>query len=174
MLPEKDPNPSASAGDAIKPYLTSDSTHFAQDFYVEGRLAAMKGALVKDYEQMMFMLIGFSSSDPTSGRKALHQFVVGPDDPDKLPNEVMTSPGTPVEYGGPGWEPRGERYYYDPHLPQRINFQSWLLAGAPKANALGEWGTGGLPQDYVEWTWENPATRGPSPLSGYKKRRHNW
>ena len=173
------PNVEGRSGDVIKPYLDAEGRFFAEDFWMVDRLAAMKGASVADYNQMQFMLIGFSSSDPESGRKPLHFFVVGPDDPDKLPNEVMSSPGTPVEFGGPGWEPRGERYYYDVHSPQRVNFQSWLLAGAPKENALGEWATGGLPQAYVEWTWLHPSVRGPSPLDvgkggGRGRRGGRW
>src|SRR5574343_538841 len=82
------PNVEGRSGDVIKPYLDAEGRFFAEDFWMVDRLAAMKGASVADYNQMQFMLIGFSSSDPESGRKPLHFFVVGPDDPDKLPNEV--------------------------------------------------------------------------------------
>lgn len=169
MQPMNDPNPSASAGDAIKPYLTPDGSHFDRDFYVEGRLAAMAGALVNDYVNALVILgrSGFFG-DASDGRRPAHTFVVGPDDPSKPWNEVMTTPGTI------GWNPLGAEYRYNYTVPHRLNFAAWVQAGAPKENQYGEWANNGLPLEYVEWTWENPSTRGPSPLSGYRKRRHNW
>ena len=177
MNPMKDVDPTKMSGEVVKPFLDEAGKFFAKDFCMEHRLSAMQGASVDDYNKMQFQLIGFSSKDPTSGRKPLHMFVVGPDDPNKLPNEIMTSPGTPVDFGGPGWEPKGERYYYDLHSPQPVNFQAWLQAGAPKENEYGKWGTGGLPQSYVEWSWIHPSQRGPSPLSfgkDDKKKREHW
>lgn len=142
-------------GDVIKPYLAEDGKSFAKDFYMVNRLAAMVGASVDDYNKMNIMLgVGGFFGQPGDGRKPAHMFVVGPDDPDKLPNEVMTSPGTPVELGGPGWEPRGAYYRYDPEYDAGTNFMSWVLAGAPKDNYLGSWANGGLPLGYVQETWK--------------------
>lgn len=157
----KGPDGFGDIGALIKPYLNAEGTHFARDFWMVDHLAAMAGALVEDYSRNRLRIVGVGR-----GIKPLHYFVVGPDDPEKLPNEVMTSPGTP----DCGWIAAGERYYYDTTLPESINTESWLRAGAPKWNDYGQWGSSGLPQSYVEWTWLHPSVRGPSPLHPGRRR----
>lgn len=174
MAPTLQPahDPSLMIGDVIKPYLTADGTHFASDFWMQGSMGAMAGALVKDYEQMLVTLgAGGFFGTGADGRKPPHLFVVGPDDPDKLPNEVMTSPGTP----DCGWEPRGEFYRYDNEYPPSTNLAAWFAAGAPKWNSYGEWANAGLPLAYVQETWKHPLDRNLDqpgwPGAGGRRRR---
>ena len=155
------PNVEGNAGDATKPYLSEDGKTFAEDFYMVDRVAAMAGASVEDYEQNV-VRIGLVGR----GMKPLHYFVVGPDHPDKLPNEVMTSPGTPEEYGGPGWIAAGARYQYDGYYSEQVNAAAWLQAGAPKENAYGRW-NGYLTQAYVDDSWVRGLNRDRRRLRDY-------
>ena len=155
------PNVAGMVGDIIKPYLSADGKSFEKDFYMVDRMAAMKGASVEDYEQNLIRtgLVG-------RGIKPLHFYVVGPDHSDLLPNEVMTSPGTPEEYGGPGWIAAGARYQYDGWYGEQINAAAWLKAGAPKENVYGRW-NGYLPQDYVDDSWRRGLNRDRRRLRDY-------
>lgn len=137
------------AWDVIGPYLTEDKRLFARDFYMQDRVAAQAGALVADYQDavMRIGLSGAADTDPSPARPPAHCFVVGPDDPNKLPNEVMTSPGTL------GWNPLGDRYRYDPWQSAEVNRWAWIAAGCPKHNQWGEWAHGGLPLEYVQASW---------------------
>lgn len=175
MKLEIDPNPSAMAGEAIKPYLTADSKFFAADFWMHNRLGAQQGASVDDYMRALvtlgrlgaFSYDGDDANDVGDGNgRTIHNYVVGPDDPSRLWNETMTSPGTI------GWNPLGAMYrYIGGPRDHGINAAAWEQAGCPKFNAWGEWGTGGLPQEYVEWSWGHPTTRGPSPF-GQRRGDH--
>lgn len=153
MEPAKIPDPyvAGAAGDVIKPFLTEDGRLFARDFYQEDRVAAQAGALVADYLEAIFRigLTGAADTDPSPARPPAHCFVVGPDDATKLPNEVMTSPGTI------GWNPYGARYRYDPQQLDAVNRWAWIAAGCPKRNEFGEWAHGGVPLGYVMETWKH-------------------
>lgn len=155
------PNVEGSAGDAIKPYLNVDGKTFAKDFYMIDRMAAMAGASVADYEQNL-VRIGLMGR----GMKPLHYYVVGPDHPDLLPNEVMTSPGTPEEYGGPGWIAAGSRYQFDGYYDEQVNAAAWIKAGCPKENVYGRW-NGYLPQSYVDDSWRRGLDRNRRRLREY-------
>lgn len=150
-------------GDIIKSYLTDDGDHFAQDFWMRDRMGAMAGASVAEYGKWnLDLAMRGAFGEIERGRKPAHLFVLRPDDPSDA--GVITSPGTP----DCGWMPAGETYFYDPTL-KGANFAIWCRAGAPRYNALGEWANNGLPLWYVEWSWQNPSSRGPgSPFS----RRH--
>lgn len=163
MEQDKQPIPSfdGMVGDIIKPFLSADGKVFARDFYMVDRMAAMAGASIADYEQNLVRvgLVG-------RGMKPLHFYVVGPDHPDLLPNEVMTSPGTPEEYGGPGWIAAGARYQYDGYYDEQTNAAAWLKAGAPKENVYGRW-NGPLPQEYVDDSWKRGLDRNRKRLKDY-------
>lgn len=150
--PPRQPEPyvEGMAGDVIKPYLTPEADKFARDFYMVGRLGAQAGATVADYEQALVLLGGPLGSLSALGAE---NFVVGPDDPTVAWNGVMTSPGTI------GWNPWGATYRYNPMLTASENRHAWIASGCPKSNAYGEWGSGGLPQRYVEETWKHPLER---------------
>lgn len=143
--------PGVLAGNAIKPYLSEDGLTFAQDFWVSGFMGALKGASVKEYEYWLGLLgRGGFFGKPEDGRKPPHLFVLESDSPDNL--GVMTSPGTPVEHGGPGWIPAGRNYQFDPTL-KNLNFIVWCRAGAPKKNDYGDWSQAGRSPEEMMNSW---------------------
>lgn len=146
-----------SAGEAITAY--HDGTTFTRDFWQEDRVGAQAGALVEVYNEVNLML-GMTGGASARGPE---NYVVKPG-PFERWNEATTSPGTPVEFGGPGWNPLGATYRYDYTQDHSYNAAVWTDAGCPKANAYGSWANGGLPLSYVEWTWQNPRSRGDSPM----------
>lgn len=141
------------AGSVIQPY--HDGTTFTQDFWMEDRLGAMKGALVSVYNEANVRL-GIMGAAAARGAE---NYVVKPG-PFERWNEALTSPGTN------GWNPLGAAYRYDYTQDASFNRAMWLQAGCPKENVYGQWADGGLPLAYVQWSWENPTTRGDSPMSG--------
>jgi hypothetical protein len=157
MQLETDPNPAASAGDAIAAY--HDGTAFTRDYWVEDRIGAQAGALVEVYNEVNLMA-GMTGMGAARGRDNI---VVKPGPFDRW-SDATTSPGTPTTHGGPGWNPLGATYRYDYSMDHPFNAAVWTDAGCPKANGYGEWANGGLPLAYVRWTWENPTTRGESPM----------
>ena len=79
------------------------------------RLGAQQGASVDDYMRALVTLgrlgalsyDGDDANDVGDGNgRTIHNYVVGPDDPSRLCNETMTSPGTI------GWNPLGAMYRY--------------------------------------------------------------
>ena len=145
------------AGEVIKPY--HDGTTFTRDFWMEDRVGAMQGALVEVYNKVNLML-GVTGAASARGPE---NYVVKPGQFAQW-NEATTSPGTPVAYGGPGWNPLGATYHYDYSQGHPFNAAVWAQCGYPRDNDYGHWADGGLPYEYVRWTWENPATRGDSPM----------
>jgi len=146
------------AGEVIKPY--HDGTTFVTDFWMEDRVGAMKGALVSVYNEANLMLGGPTGAAAARGAD---NYVVMPGAFARW-NEATSSPGTPVAYGGPGWIEDGAAYRYDYSEDQQFNAAIWIECGCPKANRYGSWANGGLPLNYVQWSWENPTERGDSPL----------
>ena len=144
-------------GSAIAAY--HDGTTFTRDFWQEDRVGAMAGALVEVYNEANLML-GMTGAASARGAD---NYVVKPGPFDRW-SDATTSPGTPTTHGGPGWNPLGATYRYDYSMDHPYNAAVWTDAGCPKANAYGEWANGGLPLAYVQWTWENPTTRGESPM----------
>lgn len=144
-------------GSAIAAY--HDGTTFTRDFWQEGRVGAMAGALVEVYNEANLML-GMTGAASARGAD---NYVVKPGPFDRW-SDATTSPGTPESHGGPGWNPLGATYRYDYSMDHPYNAAVWTDAGCPKANAYGSWANGGLPLAYVKWTWENPTTRGESPM----------
>ena len=137
------------AGDAIADY--HDGTVFTRDFYQSGRVAAMVGASVREYLEANVIL-------SRTGFDALETHVLGPDQPGKYWHEVMTTSGDI------GWNPRGAAYRFIEYFDEQQNAANWIACGRPRKNAHGEWGAGGLPMDYIQWSWESVKTRGDSPL----------
>lgn len=170
----EDEAPDAHAGEVIVPYLTEDGKHFARDFWVRNRLGAQKGASVKAYGEALVLLgalgaFGYDGDDPDTIRdgngRTIHNYVVGPDEPGKLWNELMTSPGTL------GWNPLGAFYrYIGGPRDQALNMIAWEQAGCPKQNAYGYWANDGLPEDVVAWGRMHPTERAnvPYPWPGYR------
>lgn len=144
-------------GDVIKPY--HDGTVFVRDFWMDDRVGAMQGARVDVYNEVN-LKAGMTGMGAARGRDNI---VVKPGAFARW-NEAVTSPGTPVAHGGPGWVPLGATYRYDYAFDQGWNAHLWMEAGCPSANDFGSWANGGMPLSYVQWTWENPATRGESPM----------
>ncbi len=178
MQLENDPNPSALAGDAIKSYLNEAGTHFARDFWMHNRMGAQAGASVRDYVQALVILgrggffsyDGDDADDVGDGNgRTIHNYVMGPDDPAKLWNETMTSPGTL------GWNPLGAIYQYiGGARDEGINLAAWEQAGCPKRNAFGDWADGGKPAAVVAWGRMSIPERANAPwpwASGGRRRR---
>lgn len=140
-------------GEVIKPYLNAEGTAFARDFWMDDRVGAMQGALVEVYHEVVFM----SGVTGAASARGAENIVVKPGPFDRW-NESTTSPGTL------GWNPAGLTYRYDYNFDHTWNHHIWIESGCPKKNAYGEWAHGGLPLSYVQWTWENPSTRGESPM----------
>lgn len=157
------------AGDVIKPYLDADGKTFAKDFYMVNRLGAMAGALVDDYNHANLIL----GMDGAFAHLGAHSFVVGPDNPEVPWNSVLTSPGTPAEFGGPGWNPLGASYQYNDLLKPPSNYNAWWMSGCPKRNAWGDWSNGGkppIPFVYPNQPYPSANTTGwyPGKLKKYK------
>ena len=145
------------AGSAIAAY--HDGMTFTRDFWQEDRVGAMAGALVEVYNEANLML-GMTGAASARGAD---NYVVKPGPFDRW-SDATTSPGTPTTHGGPGWNPLGAVYRYDYSMDHPYNAAVWTDAGCPKANGYGSWANGGLPLAYVQWSWENPTTRGESPM----------
>lgn len=162
------PTAEGQVGDLIKPFLSPDGAHFAQDFWMRDRMAAMAGASVAEYG-LWNLALGMRGAFGTveGGRKPAHLFVLKPDDPSD--GGVMTSPGTP----DCGWMPAGASYIYDPSL-RNLNFLIWCRAGAPKWNDYGDWSQSGVPLAYVQETWRGVNERNLNqpgwPGTGRKRR----
>lgn len=134
-----------------------DGKVFTKDFWMENRVGAMAGASIFDYASAVAGIPG--------GSIPQHTRVVGPDLPDAGWIAVMTTTGDC------GWVD-GSEYAFDPEQSDLANFNAWVAAGCPSKNAKGEWGAHGYPMSYIRWTWQNPSTRGPSPLRPDKHGRH--
>ena len=146
---ELQPYVEGPAGEVIAPY--TDGTVFVRDLYQSGRVAAMVGASVREYLEANTIL-------SRTGFDALETHVLGPDQPGKYWHEVMTTSGDI------GWNPRGAAYRFIEYFDEQQNAANWIACGRPRKNAHGEWGAGGLPMDYIQWSWESVKTRGDSPL----------
>lgn len=160
----------------IKPYLTTDGLHFATDFFMTDRMAAMAGASVAEYGRINVELGSRGAfGNIADGRKPAHLFVLKPDSPDDA--GVMTSPGTPdcVDGSGNVWNPLGASYIYDPTL-RSYNFVLWCRAGAPKWNDFGDWSQSGVPLGYYEETWKGVKDRDLNQPGwpGYRPGGHRW
>ena len=155
---QPDPYVPGPAGEVVAPYI--EDGVFVRDFWQDDRVGAMKGALASVYEEVNLMLGGPTGAAAARGAE---NFVVMPGPFDRW-SDATTSPGTPESHGGPGWNPLGATYRYDYSMDHPYNAAVWTDAGCPKANAYGSWANGGLPLAYVKWTWENPTTRGESPM----------
>lgn len=155
---QPDPYVPGPAGEVVAPYI--EDGVFVRDFWQDDRVGAMKGALAEVYEEVNLMLGGPTGAAAARGAD---NFVVMPG-PFERWNEATTSPGTPASHGGPGWIAAGATYRYDYHEDHAYNAAVWTECGCPKANDFGQWANGGLPLGYVQFTWENPDTRGEWPL----------
>lgn len=133
-------------GDMPKDLVDNETQLFVKDFWMEGRVGAMVGASVADYNHAT-VILGWMGGIPR------HLKVVGPDVEGLNWNEVMTSPGQN------GWMPEGEEYQWDRNLDQGGNMQRWIAMGAPKKNKYGDWANNGLPLEYVQETWKHPNDR---------------
>lgn len=112
----------------------------AQDYYVRGRLGALKGALATHYA-VAFTVV---SLDAAYGRP-MHTYVVKPDQSASFHNGVLT---TPADLG---WNRTG--YFYDKLRPLGESRRMWLEAGCPTRDADGNpyaWGVP-VPANQREW-----------------------
>lgn len=128
----------------INDYIDMDTQLFVRDFWMRGRVGAMVGASVKEYNQANIILGAIST-----GYRPRETYVLGPDVPDKLWNETLTSPGSN------GWNPAGAEYRFDPELKSHEVFQSWIAAGCPKQNKYGDWSQSGRPIAEYNESWAN-------------------
>lgn len=131
--------------EVIAPYV--DGGVFVEDFWMLDRVGAMVGASVIEYAQAN----GSVRFEPR------HIRILGPDLDGAPWTEVM------VSAADAGWMD-GSGYRWDPTRDPQGNAAAYIAAGCPTRNQHGEWGANGYPMSYVRWTWEDPRTRGPSPL----------
>lgn len=161
-MPPKLANREITLGDVIASYLTEDGRFFARDFWVEGLIGAQAGASVQVYN-----LVNIRSPF-TTGENPKHNKIVGPFDPTKMPNQMVTTAGTI------GWIPAGLTYQWDSSKSDPENARAWIAAGAPYKNAFGEWGDLGVPLDLQAWRRLHPSERLPGEIphkgKGHKDR----
>jgi hypothetical protein len=115
---QDDPNPLAIDGDAIAPYLSDDGQTFKSDYWVRGRVGAMAGALVSDYNRARFSTGPFIGPIE-GGRRPAETFVVVSPSYAVLGNSrVRTS-------GDVGWDENARGRWNTIGYPQGYVDESW-------------------------------------------------
>ena len=143
----KSPIPSQPGvmAEVVAPYC--DGGVFIEDFWMMDRVGAMAGASLLEYAQ----------ANSAVRYEPRHVRILGPD----VDNAAW--PDAMVSAADAGWMD-GSGYQWEPGRTPAENLASYNAAGCPTKNQNGEWGAMGYPMSYIRWTWENPRTRGPSPL----------
>ena len=162
MRPELQPETEGALGDIIAPYLSEDGKTFAKDFWMVGRVGAMAGASVAEYNQANLILAGTGFDTEA---KPLHLHILGPETEGTYWHECMVTPGDN------GWNPRGATYVWNEMFSDEQNNAVWVACGCPSTSIYGEWGDQGVPIELQEWRRLHPSQREPNaiPLKGRVK-----
>ncbi len=127
----------------INDYIDVATGKFHTDFWMRGRVGAMAGASVSEYNQANIVLAAIST-----GYRPRETYVMGPDDTGKTWSETLTTPGDN------GWNPKGADYRFNGDLPADANFSAWIAAGCPKRNKYGDWSQNGRPISEYNNSWQ--------------------
>lgn len=117
---------------------TADGKQFAEDFWVNGRMGAQKGAWTAHYAWV------WQITSMMGGTIPLHGYVLQAGPLESNANELLTSPADI------GWID-GSGYYYNSTLSPQDNEAVYVAFGRPSSNNHGVWDTFGRPLGPDGW-----------------------
>lgn len=127
-------------GDFVNPIIKDGI--FIDNFYMQGRVSAMKGASAKEYQEAN-MTLGYL------GTPYRETHVLGPDEPNKYWSQVIRTSGDLH------WNPRWNTYAWSPYLTAQENAENWMRCGRPHKNQFGEWRDGGVTPEMQKYAQMN-------------------
>lgn len=131
-------------GDFVNPIIKDGI--FIDNFYMQGRVSAMKGASAKEYQEANLTL-GYL------GAPFRETHVLGPDEPNKYWSQVMRTSGDLH------WNPRWDTYSWTPYLTDVENNEHWMRCGRPHKNQFGDWCDGGVTPEMHKYAQMNISER---------------